>query len=92
MKLWYETMLKTIYQILIKYTNMKQEVYIKDEKTSRIRKTNPKINSYTVTIPKELIDLLGLSEKDSIIWKYELKKGKLKLDIDILKGKPEDIE
>ena len=83
-------MLKTIYQILIKYTIMKQEVYIKDEKTSRIRKTNPKINSYTVTIPKELIDLLGLSEKDSIIWKYELKKGKLKLDIDILKGKSED--
>lgn len=85
-------MLKTIYQILIKYTNMKQEVYIKDEKTSRIRKTNPKINSYTVTIPKELIDLLGLSEKDSIIWKYELKKGKLKLDIDILKGNSEDTE
>lgn len=85
-------MLKTIYQILIKYTNMKQEVYIKDEKRSRIRKTNPKINSYTVTIPKELIDLLGLSEKDSIIWKYELKKGKLKLDIDILKGNSEDIE
>ena len=83
-------MLKTIYQILIKYTIMKQEVYIKDEKTSRIRKTNPKINSYTVTIPKELIDLLGLSEKDSIIWKYELKKGKLKLDIDVLKGKSED--
>lgn len=61
---------------------MKKEIHIKKEITSVIGKGG---NTFRVTIPKEISDLLELKEKDKFIWKYELKNGELQLDMDIEK-------
>ena len=63
---------------------MKKEIKINDEVTSAIRKTNKKYNSYSTTIPKQIVNLLGITENDKILWKYQNQKGKLILDIDII--------
>ena len=63
---------------------MKEKVKTAGATSTAIRKTNKKYDSYSVTIPKIIVDLLDLSDKDRINWKYAVKNGKLNVDISII--------
>lgn len=63
---------------------MKKEIKLSDEVTSVVRPYNKNGNSMYTTIPKKLVDILDIKSGDEVKWIYDIKKGKLYLDVDII--------